>query len=413
MSLTYPFSKYLRALRVMMVHVVLAVLLFTGLSAQAQYLETYIEEAFANSPSIKAVETQHEIATERITEAKSFPNTDFSGGYMVGKGDMPMMWNAELSVMQMFPWFGTISARSSYAEAKADANLVDIEIEKKRMAMALSQSYFRLYEVAKKQQVLDANVTLLQKYEQMALTSVEVGKASAVSVLRLQMRQNSLMEQKQILGQDYLAELVAFNKMLNRAEVADIQLPDSLLLPEQDEEIEWSQLNLHPELVKYEELNRAVSQADALNKKERAPQFGVGLEYMLYTAAPDMFMPMASISIPIFNKKYKSIARQNKLRHQELGLQKQAIQNSLTAELQRAVKQRNAARIRYETQEQNLRQAQDATDILFKNYETGSIDFKEVLDVQELQLSIQLNQIEAVGEYYEQLSTIEYYLTEE
>lgn len=388
---------------------VLISLLFAGWSAQAQQLETYIEEAVKNNPTIKAIETQHAISTEKISESNTLPNTEFSGGYMFGKDEMPMMQQAEFSVMQMLPWFGTISARSKYATSMADADLLEIEIAKKKIAMALSQSYYRLYEIAKKQEVLNANVQLLKVYEQMALTSVEVGKASAVSVLRLQMRQNDLNERKLVLEQDYSAELTTFNKIMNRKEVSQIPVLDSLAIPKKEVEIDIENLNFHPELTKFEELNKIVSQADALNKKESAPQLGVGLEYMLFNEAPDMLMPMVSISIPIFNKKYKSISKQNKLKHEELDTQKQATENTLMAQLQTAIRSRNAARISLETQNKNLKQAENATEILFKNFETGTIDFKEVLDVQELQLQFQINHIEAIGDYFTQTSIIEYF----
>src|SRR5690554_4049427 len=294
--------------------------------------------------------------------------------------------------------------------AMAEADFLEIEIEKRRIIRDLSQAYFRLYEIAKKQEVFDSNIQLLQVYEQMALTSVEVGQASAVSVLRLQMRQNDLLERKEVLAQEYAAELTVFNTIMNRDKVENIAIVDSLIIPESDTEIDFERLNLHPELTKFEQLNQVVSQADALNKKESAPQLGVGMEYMYFTEMPDMVMPMFSISIPIFNKKYKSISRQNKLKYEALDIQKQATQNSFTSALQTAIRSRNAARIRLETQDKNLKDAANATEILFKNYETGTIDFREVLDVQELQLQFQLSRIEAIGEYFKQESLINYYL---
>ena len=386
--------------------------LFLSWTSQAQHLQNYIEEAIKNNPSIQAVEKQYAISTEMISEVNTLPNTEFSAGYMIGK-EMPMMQQGEFSVMQMFPWFGTISAREKYASAMADADFVEIEIAKRKIAMVLSQSYYRLYEITKKQEILDANIQLLKVYEQMALTSVELGQASAVSVLRLQMRQNDLLERKLILEQEYAAELTAFNKIMNRKEVVEIAIIDSLTLPDKDLEIDFSKLYLHPELKKFEELNNVISEADALNKKESIPEFSVGMEYMLYNEAPNMLMPMVSVSIPIFNKKYKSVARQNKLKHEELDIQKQASENALIAQLQTAVRSRNAARISLETQDKNLEQAKNATEILFKNYETGTIDFKEVLDVQELQLNFQVNRIEAIGNYFNQVSIINYFLASE
>ena len=52
--------------------------------------------------------------------------------------------------------------------------------------------------------------------------------------------------------------------------------------------------------------------------------------------------------------------------------------------------------------------AKDAEQILIKNYETGTIDFNDVLDIQELQLKFQMNQIESVQMYYVQQSIINY-----
>ena len=382
--------------------------LFSSWSAQGQQLESYIQEAIKNNPTIQAVEKQHAISTEKISESKALSNTEFSAGYMLGE-EMPMLWQGEFSVMQMLPWFGTISARSKYASAMADADLLEIEIAKKKIARDLSQSYYRLTKISEKQEVLTANIKLLEMYEQMALTSIEVGNASAVSLLRLQMRQNDLIESKLVLEQEYLAEQTTFNKIMNREENSDILLLEELQIPERIDDTNVANLNLHPEMARYEELNKIVLQADALNKKESAPQLGVGLEYMYFTEGSDMLMPMVSVSIPIFNKKYKSIAKQNKLRHEELDIQKQATQNTLISELQNAIRSRNAARIRLETQNKNLEQAENATEILFKNYETGTIDFRELLDVQELQLQFQINRIETISEYFKQTSIIDYF----
>src|SRR5690625_7721684 len=96
-------------------------------------------------------------------------------------------------------------------------------------------------------------------------------------------------------------------------------------------------------MARYEELNNIVAHADAVNKKESAPQIGIGMEYMYFTEGSDMLMPMVSVSIPIFNKKYKSVAKQNKLRHQEIDIQQQATQNTLMTKIQTAIIRKDTA----------------------------------------------------------------------
>jgi outer membrane protein TolC len=119
-------------------------------------------------------------------------------------------------------------------------------------------------------------------------------------------------------------------------------------------------------------------------------------------------MPMVSVSIPVFNKRYDSRTKQNELRKQEIKYHKQERLNLLNTAFENAISQRNEARIAYNTQAQNLQQAKDAEQILIRNYETGTIDFKEVLDIQEMQLKFQINQIQAVQKYFMQSAIINY-----
>ena len=125
----------------------------------------------------------------------------------------------------------------------------------------------------------------------------------------------------------------------------------------------------------------------------------------------DVFMPMISLSIPIFNKKHNSQTKQNEYQQREILAQKQERLNNLETALDKAMKDRISSRISHETQSKNLKQANDAEEILIKSYETGTIDFNDVLDIQELQLKFQINQIESVKAFYVQ-STIINYLTQ-
>ena len=49
---------------------------------------------------------------------------------------------------------------------------------------------------------------------------------------------------------------------------------------------------------------------------------------------------------------------------------------------------------------------------LSRNYETGTIDFNDVLDIQELQLKFQINQINAITTYYAQSAVVNYLITQ-
>lgn len=394
---------------------ILSLFLVSGF-AKAQVLEDLIQEAYTNSPEIQKFDVQYKIASEKVNEANSLRNTDFNFGYMAVAPEMEMpMERFRVSVMQMLPWFGTISARKNYAASMAEAQYVEVVIAKRKLALSISQRYYQLYEIRAKQEVLDKNITLLQTYERLALNSLEVGKASAVDVLRLQIRQNELRQQKEVLLQENKEIQAAINSLMNLPYDKEVVVVGSFEIPEEENYYNYENLDVNPELLKYDKLYQSVEQAEVLNQKERAPMLGFGVEYVNQENSPmitspykDMVMPMVSLSIPIFNNKYKSQTRQNELRKQEIQFQKEERLNVLKADLSKAISQQNQARIKFSIQKQNLKQAEDAEEILIKNYETGIIDFKDILDIQELQLKFQTAIIESVTMYYVQSAIINY-----
>ncbi|MEZ7496999.1 TolC family protein [Leeuwenhoekiella aequorea] len=389
-----------------------------SIGGQAQQLQSYIEEAEANNPEIQAFELRYNIAEERVNEANWLPNTEVSAGYFVSEPETRVgAQRARIGVKQMLPWFGTITARENYATSMAEAEYVEITIAKRKLALSVAQSYYRLYETRAKQKVLDENIQLLKTYERLALTSVEVGKASAVDVLRLQIRQNELQQQKEVLDEEFNSEQTTFNNLLNRDENRTVDLVTAMEIPEDEPIYGTDALSLNPELLKYDKLYESIAQSELLNQRESLPMVGFGVDYLPVSERTDMnpidngkdvLMPMVSVSIPIFNNRYKSISRQNELRQKEIESQKEQQLNVLESAFAKAISQRNQARIKFNTQAKNLKQAKDAEQILIKNYETGTIDFNDVLDIQELQLKFQMNQIESVQMYYVQQSIINY-----
>ena len=398
--------------------ILIGLVFFAFAEANAQELVSYIQEAEKNNPEIQAFELRYNIAEEKVNEVNTLPNTEVSVGYFVSEPETRTgAQRARFSVKQMLPWFGTITARKNYASSMAETQYVDIAIVKRKLALSVSQSYYKLYAIRAKQLVLDKNIALLETYERLALTSVEVGKASAVDVLRLQIRQNELVQQNEVLEQDYLAEQALFNNLLNRDETIAIEVINQMIIPEEDVFIITDNLQLNPELIKYDKLYESIEEAELLNQKESAPNIGFGLDYVPVSERPDMnftdngkdiVMPMVSISIPIFNNKYKSVTKQNELKQLEIKSQKEDRLNKLETLLAQAKYDRNTTRIKFNVQTDNLKQANDAEGILIKNYETGTIDFNDVLDIQELQLKFQINLIESTKGYYLKSALINY-----
>ena len=398
-------------------HICISLLLLVSAFSEAQELQSYIEEAWMNNPKIQAFELRYSQAKEKVSEANWLPNTEFGAGYFISEPETRTgAQKARFSIKQMLPWFGTIASRENYSRAIAETDYLDFIIARRKLALSVAQGYYELYGLNALRAVLDENIKLIQTYEELALKSVEVGKASAVDVLRLQIRQNELQQQIGVLEEQIVAEHAKFNGWLNRNSNDRVLVVEEMTIPELDP-VTADSLKINPELMRFDRLYESVIQAELLNQKERAPMLGLGLDYVPVEERPevsisdngkDIVMPMVSLSIPIFNNRYDSRTRQNELHKQEIEFLKQERLNLLEAKFAEALALRNKARISFNTQTKNLKQARDAEQLLIKSYETGTIDFSDVLDIQELQLKFQMNQIQSVQLYYVQSAIINY-----
>ena len=125
----------------------------------AQQLETLINEALANNPEIQKFELQYRIVHEKVNEVNALPNTEFGVGYFVSEPETRTgAQRFKVSVKQMLPWFGAITARENYISALADAKYEDIVIAKRKLMASVSQSYYNLYANKAKQDALAENI---------------------------------------------------------------------------------------------------------------------------------------------------------------------------------------------------------------------------------------------------------------
>ena len=383
-----------------------------------QDLSQYIQEAMENNPQIQAFELQYKISEAKIEEVQTLPNTQFGIGYFVSETETRVgAQRLKVFAKQQLPWFGTITSRKNYKKVLSETKYEEIVLAKRKLIAAISQSYHTLYALKEKGRILEENKTLLGTYKTLLLNAVTVGKASAVAVLKLQLRQDEIQEIQYKIEREQRTEETHFNALLNRSTNQKISIPEEITPPEKEGFDTAEKLSLHPELLIYDKLYESVIQSEWVNQKESRPQVGLGLDYIAVDErlgltiddnGKDMIMPSISISIPIFNNKYKSKSLQNELKQKEITLQKQERFNRLKVTLEKAINERMSAQVSYKTQLTNSQQADELSTLLLKNYETASIDFNELLELQELQLKFKIKQIEAIHSYYKQTIIINY-----
>ena len=119
-------------------------------------------------------------------------------------------------------------------------------------------------------------------------------------------------------------------------------------------------------------------------------------------------MPVFSMSLPIFRKKYQSQTREIQLYQKQLAAQKTQLQNTLAIEWTAAQNQRFESQAQYDLDEQRIQNANQEINFALSNLRNGNINFKNILESQNKLLKFKLSQVTWKRNYAEALAKTTY-----
>lgn len=137
------------------------------------------------------------------------------------------------------------------------------------------------------------------------------------------------------------------------------------------------------------------------------PMVGLGLDYSVIgrseMATPsmngkDMIMPMVSVTIPVYRKKYTAMREEADLLIKASSENFQASSNSLSTEYYSAVRLYQDARRRIKLYKDQYLLASKSLDIMLKSFSASSVSLTDVLRVRQQTLDYELKQVEALSE---------------
>ena len=394
---------------------ILVSLVFFALTGNAQSLQDYLNEAEANSLELEAKTFRYESALEKINEVGSLPNTKFSAAYFIQEPETRVgAQKAKLSALQTMPWFGTLSAKKESEAFKAEALQNEIDFYKRQLFLEVKKVYFQLYELQVREGILNENISILNTYEKLALNELENNRSTMVDVLKIQIEKNELNNKLKTVIETRKAKKIVFNLLLNKSEDAVIMIPDVLLI-EDNLLFTKESISQNPKLLQYDNIQNSLLKSEEATRKEGMPMLGFGLDYVFVEDRPvanlgdngkDIIMPMVSVSVPLFSKKYSSKRKQLQLEQKAIESTKTDATNKLYSLFETSLSNLKNARETIKTQEANMIQADQANKVLLTAYQTAKLDFEQILEVQQLKLKFQLKKVEAKKSYLTQLAIL-------
>lgn len=164
-------------------YLLLLLLLMVSPGLQAQEgIQQYLEMAAENNPELKARFNEYQSALERGPQMSTLPDPELSFSLFL----MPMERYmgeqvGDISLMQMFPWFGSLKAGEEEASLMAKMNFEQFLEAKIALFYNVRAVWFDLYEREQELKLLEEEMELLQSLERLALSTYRTGQSGAGS----------------------------------------------------------------------------------------------------------------------------------------------------------------------------------------------------------------------------------------
>lgn len=385
----------------------------------AQTLEDYFQIAAENNPGLLAKYKNFEAAMQRVTQVSTLPDPNLSFGYFISPVETRVgPQQARFSLTQMFPWFGTLSAQKDAASLLAEAEYQEFLDARNKLYYQVAASYYPLYELDKLISIEEENQRILSSYKEIATVQFQNDKGSMVDVLRVDIMLKDATTDLSILNQKKKPLETRFNKLLNRNENESIEIIDTLLLKETTQEFRKDSLLVANPLL--EELNLKVQASQAQERaaiKQGLPKFGVGLDYVIVGErsdatisdnGKDVFMPMITMSLPIFRGKYKAAQNEAQLMQESYELQKKEVANRLISSYEVIWFEIQKQLELIDLFEEQIQESEQSLNLLFSAYSNSGKEFEEVLRMQQQILKYQRMKATALSDYHIALAELDY-----
>lgn len=388
------------------------------LQASGQQLEEYLEIAAENNPKVKAAYAEFEAALRQSPQVSSLPDPTLTVGAFgrMMRSDMGAE-EARFSLMQMFPWFGTLSAKEQAANLMAEAEFQEYLDVRNQVFYEVREAYAELFLVKETIALQRENLSILETYKDLALSGIRSGNASMVSVVGIDIKRDAAATEIAIL-QDKMTPLRAdLNLLLNRPLQEQIAVEDTLSFSLAEELASPEALAAHPSLQKFQKQKEAYEMQQEVAQKEGMPMLGIGLNYTVNSKTPtgmpdmngqDMYMPMLSVSLPIFRKKYKA-AREEAEFMEEAAVQRQVVQkNELLSSYEMAQYELRTAQKLLDLYEKQIKSSEQASELLISSFSNSTGNFEEVLDMNQNILLLKMQQLEALKKGFTAQARLKY-----
>ena len=384
-------------------------------------LQDYLRFASLHNAGLKAAFEQWKAAVEQVPQAEALPDPKFTYGYFINEVETRVgPQRQKFGIMQVFPWFGKIEARTDAAAAAAKAARKQYEAVKLKLFFEVKDAFYEYTYLARAVEIARENLELIKHFEEVARTKYMAAVAGHPDVIRAQVELAKLEDVLKSLEELREPIVARLNAVLNRPSFEMLPWPQrenfrKVKVGRQQIIVILRQMN--PELAALDFDVEAAKHRVELAKKKFWPDVGVGLDWIqtdearmsgVSDSGRDPVVLMFSMNLPIWRESYKAAELQAKANVRKTSQQKTQSENTIIARAERVLydfddsdrKIKLYGDILVPKAEELLRASETA-------YQAGTIDFLSLIDAQRTLLEYQLRYERGVTDNQQKLAELE------
>ncbi len=237
------------------------------------------------------------------------------------------------------------------------------------------------------------------------------GGTGLAGVYQIQIETGSLEDNIASLKSEEQVVVTRFNSLLNRPQRMPVAVVD--MLPTEPLDIVYLSVNdsmftRNPMLGMLTYEQKSLTARTKMQKQMGLPMVGLGINYTVINKSEmstsamngqDMIMPMVTLTLPIYRKKYKAMQAETNFLKTASEQNYQATANALQTEYYEALQLYIDAQRRMKLYDSQSQLARKSMDISIKTFSSSASGLTDILRIRQQLLDYELKQVEAVVEF--------------
>ena len=384
-------------------------------------LADYLRYASLNNAELEAKFEQWKAALEQIPQAKALDDPKFTYSYFIEEVETRVgPQQQKLGIMQVFPWFGKIQARTDMAAAKAQAARQRYETTKLTLFRQVKVAFYEFAYLATAIDIAKQNLELLEHFEEVARTKYLTAAAIHPDIIRVQVELAKLEDILKSLEQIREPTVAKLNSVLNRPIDAELAWPEKSRpenVPLDRQHIIQALKRANPELAELSWEIQAAKSSVKLAKKKFYPDIGVGVDWIQTDGAimpgqrdsgKDPVILMFSMNIPLWQGSYKAAEQQAKANVRKIQAQRTDVENKILSRVFEVLYDiEDSQRKTHLYGDVLVSKAEELVQASETAYKAGTVDFLSLIDAQRMLLKYGLDYERAVTNNQQKLAELE------